>query len=64
MLLKLVTCDNHVTICSNKDLLLKVVLFLTDYDKDIYDMKGAVSKHDHHFAIKPTFICKNQDNIF
>ena len=29
MLLNLVTCNNHVTICSNEDLLLKVVLFLT-----------------------------------
>ena len=31
MLLKLVTHNNHVTICSNKALLLKVVLFLTGY---------------------------------
>ena len=30
MLLKTVTCNKHVTIYSNKDLLLKVLLFLTD----------------------------------
>ena len=31
VLLKLVTRNNHFTICSNKDLLVKVVLFLTVY---------------------------------
>ena len=30
----LVTCNNHVNICSNTNLLLKVVLFLTDKAKE------------------------------
>ena len=40
MLLKLVKCNNHVTICSNKDFLLKAVLFLT---AKMHRWKGRVN---------------------
>ena len=43
MLLKFVKCNNHITICSNKDLLLKVVLFLTDNYKRLEVQKGIVT---------------------
>ena len=35
--------------------------FINKYDEDISNLKVALSKYDHHFAIKLTFNCENHD---
>ena len=45
MLLKLVTCNNHVPIRSNKGLLLKVVLFLTGEYQDTLERTCLVGEY-------------------
>ena len=47
MLLKVVSCNNHVTNCTNKDLLLIVVLFLTEYWQCCAHEQSIVAQEHH-----------------